>query len=155
MLAAAGHIYGGLIVASGTSFATPYAAGVATLIRQVHPNLTAYEVINRMATTAKPVTQQFAQREPQSYMAPSFQQGGGLIDAYAAVFTNTVLNVSDLAFNDTKFISPRSFQITNVGNQSVTYEITHEPTASVGCFMDVWRMGAWRRAGRTDSRSRC
>jgi membrane-anchored mycosin MYCP len=36
----------------GTSFAAPYVAGLAALVRQQYPNLTAKQVMNRIKTTA-------------------------------------------------------------------------------------------------------
>ncbi|GAA5122354.1 S8 family serine peptidase [Haloechinothrix salitolerans] len=37
----------------GTSFAAPYVAGLAVLVRQMHPELTAREVMHRITTTAQ------------------------------------------------------------------------------------------------------
>lgn len=37
----------------GTSFAAPYVAGLAVLVRQLHPELTAREVMHRITTTAQ------------------------------------------------------------------------------------------------------
>lgn len=133
-LAAGGTIYGGYVVASGTSFSSPYAAGVAALLKQVHPNITAVEIINRLATTAKPIKMQTNLRVTQDYLAPTFQQGGGLVDAYAAVHTTTTFNASDLAFNDTSFIQPQSFEIYNQGNETVTYELSHTPGPTIYTF---------------------
>ncbi|KAJ4397852.1 hypothetical protein N0V93_002089 [Gnomoniopsis smithogilvyi] len=124
-IAAGGMIYGGFVVASGTSFSSPYAAGVAALLKQAHPDLTPDQIINRLATTAKPIQMQTNLRVTQDYLAMPFQQGSGLVDAYAAVRATTTFNVSELAFNDTTFIGPQSFEIFNAANESLTYEITN------------------------------
>lgn len=129
-----GEIYGGLVVASGTSFSSPYVAGVAALMREAHPGITGNEIMNRLATTAKPVRMQSNQRVTQDYLSPTFQQGGGMIDAYAAVRTTTTFNVSELAFNDTAYLRPLSFEMRNDGNSSVTYEITHTPGPTLYTF---------------------
>ncbi|KAH8785838.1 peptidase S8/S53 domain-containing protein [Diaporthe sp. PMI_573] len=134
ILTAGGTIYGGLVIASGTSFSAPYVAGVAALIKQAHPGITPNEIINRLATTAKPVKMQSNQRQTQDYLAPAFQQGGGMIDAYAALRTTTTLNVSDLAFNDTAYSQPQSFEIRNGGGGSVIYELTHNPGPTLYAF---------------------
>ncbi|KAG8169109.1 hypothetical protein KVR01_001858 [Diaporthe batatas] len=134
ILTAGGTIYGGIVIASGTSFSAPYVAGVAALIKQAHPGITPNEIINRLATTAKPVRMQSNQRQTQDYLAPIFQQGGGMIDAYAALKTTTTLNVSDLAFNDTAYSQPQSFEIRNSGSDSVTYELTHNPGPTLYAF---------------------
>jgi subtilisin family serine protease len=133
-MTAGGTIYGGLVIASGTSFSAPYVAGVAALMRQAHPGITPNEIINRLATTAKPVKMQSNQRQTQDYLAPAFQQGGGLIDAYAALRTTTTLNVSDLAFNDTAYSRPLGFELRNGGGDSVTYELTHNPGPTLYAF---------------------
>lgn len=129
-----GHIYGGLVIASGTSFSSPYAAGVAALMREAHPNITPVEIINRLATTAKPLRMQSNQRVTQDYLAPAFQQGAGGMDAYAAVRTTTTFNISDLAFNDTAYIKPLGFEIRNGGNSSVTYQFSHNPGPTLYTF---------------------
>ncbi|POS73646.1 serine endopeptidase [Diaporthe helianthi] len=134
VLTAGGRIYGGLVIASGTSFSAPYVAGVAALIKQAHPGITPDEIINRLATTAKPVKMQSNQRQTQDYLAPAFQQGGGMIDAYAALKTTTTLNVSDLAFNDTAYSQPQSFEIRNGGADSVTFELVHNPGPTLYTF---------------------
>lgn len=128
------ELYGGLVSASGTSFSSPYVAGVAALMREAHPGITPAEIMNRLATTAKPVRMQSNQRVTQEYLAPAFQQGAGMIDAYAAVRTTTTFNVTDLAFNDTAFLRPMSFEVRNEGTESVTYEISHNPGPTLYTF---------------------
>ena len=60
--------------ASGTSFASPYVAGVAALVRAVAPHLSAAEVVDILAETAQDVGD--GGRDPQF--------GWGLVDAEAA-----------------------------------------------------------------------
>lgn len=133
-IAAGAMIYGGYVVASGTSFSSPYAAGAAALVKQAHPEITPDQLINRLATTAEPIRMQTNQRVTQAYLAPAFQQGAGLINVHAALHTTTTFNVSELAFNDTTFIRPLSFEMYNMGNASVSYEITHVPAATMYTF---------------------
>ena len=60
---------------AGTSFAAPFVAGTAALVRSAHPNLTAKEVADRLVATAAP--------------APggknSIEYGAGIVDPYRAV----------------------------------------------------------------------
>lgn len=66
---------GGYVSWSGTSGATPIVAGIVALVRAAHPNLDAANVINRVLSTATPVTNE----------VPDPLYGFGVVDAYAAV----------------------------------------------------------------------
>jgi hypothetical protein len=59
----------------GTSGATPIVAGIVALVRAAHPELDATGVVNRIISTARPVTQ----------AVPDPDYGYGIIDAAAAV----------------------------------------------------------------------
>lgn len=59
---------------SGTSFAAPFVAGTAALIRQAHPGLTARQVIERIQNTAIPAAG-----------GHDFAVGHGVVDPVAAV----------------------------------------------------------------------
>jgi type VII secretion-associated serine protease mycosin len=66
----------GLVTAAGgTSFATPFVAGVAALVRAYHPQLTAAQVIHRIEATAE---------HPPGPL-PSGSLGWGEVNPYAAV----------------------------------------------------------------------
>lgn len=59
----------------GTSFAAPYVAGVAALVRAAHPKLSARQVIARIEATA----------DRPAGPVPDPQYGWGMVDPYAAV----------------------------------------------------------------------
>ncbi|SDT74603.1 type VII secretion-associated serine protease mycosin [Actinoplanes derwentensis] len=65
----------GHLVASGTSFSTPYVAGVAALVRAAHPDLTAAQVRHRLEATA----------DHPARSLPDSEYGWGVVNAYAAV----------------------------------------------------------------------
>lgn len=66
---------GGHSSLQGTSGATPIVAGIAALVRAAHPDLDAAGVVNRIISTARPVTS----------VVPDPDYGYGIVDAAAAV----------------------------------------------------------------------
>lgn len=66
--------FGIIAGAAGTSFAAPYVAGVAALVRAAHPDLSASQVVRRIEATAD-----------RSGAAPDPRLGWGVVDPYAAV----------------------------------------------------------------------
>lgn len=64
-------------------------------------------------------------------MAPVFQQGGGLVDAWNAVHSTTLLSVATLAFNDTANRPKElNFNIKNTGTETITYQLSHVGASS-------------------------
>ncbi|GAA2835640.1 type VII secretion-associated serine protease mycosin [Crossiella cryophila] len=60
----------------GTSFAAPYVAGVAALVRERYPNLSAYQVMSRLQQTAQ---------HPAGKGGRDFYLGYGMVDPIAAL----------------------------------------------------------------------
>ncbi|RKK20222.1 hypothetical protein BFJ66_g15180 [Fusarium oxysporum f. sp. cepae] len=118
--------FGGLGVLSGTSMSTPFGAGVAALVKQKHPEYSADDIRNAIATTARPVKWNDAKGHILEFLAPTFQQGGGLVDAWSAVHATTLLSTASLSFNDTAYRATNlTFSIKNIGKKSAKYRLSH------------------------------
>jgi hypothetical protein len=118
---------GGYAILSGTSMATPQVAAIYALVGQVRGTFDPTILGNAISTTAKANLWNDGEA---SYagLAPVAQQGPGLIQAYDAAFTTTLLSVASISFNDTEhFVDSYSFAIENIGSSSVTYTVSHVP----------------------------
>jgi hypothetical protein len=127
---------GGYGVLSGTSMATPFVAGVVALMKQARPDLDPYTIRSILGTTGHPVTFNDG-KTTYDYLAPVVQQGGGEVDAFAAVHTSTVIDVANLAFNDTAhFVKEANFTITNRGSSEITYNFDYVNAATAYTLPD-------------------
>ncbi|RKL21389.1 hypothetical protein BFJ70_g13548 [Fusarium oxysporum] len=94
---------------------TPFGAGVAVLVKQKHPEYSADDIRNAIATTARPVKWNDAKGHTLEFLAPTFQQGGGFVDAWSAVHATTLLSTASLSFNDTAYRATNlTFSIKNI-----------------------------------------
>ncbi|UKZ52749.1 hypothetical protein TrVGV298_006536 [Trichoderma virens] len=115
---------GGYAVLSGTSMATPFAAGSLALLKSQQPHLSVQELYARLMTTASPVN------EPGSnQVASTARQGGGLINVYAAVKADTVISPSELTLRDSATPAPQKITITNQSKSKKKYSIQHSPAS--------------------------
>ncbi|KAL2753080.1 hypothetical protein ACRALDRAFT_1052831 [Sodiomyces alcalophilus JCM 7366] len=126
---------GSYSVISGTSMATPLVAAAVALIAEARNTLDPVEIMNLLASTAKP--QLFHDRVAASdFLAPVAQQGSGLIQAYDAAYATVLLSTSSLAFNDSDhFVAEQSFSIKNVGAHDITFNLHNVPAATVYTFL--------------------
>ena len=125
---------GGYAVLSGTSMACPLAAAVVALVGQVRGTFDPATIESLLAATANP---NLFNDGTSTYpiLAPVAQQGGGLIQAYDAAYTNVELSVSSIAFNDTdNFEDTMNFTISNAGDDSVTYSLSNVGAATAYTF---------------------
>lgn len=129
---------GGYAVESGTSMATPFVAAVYALVAQIR-GITgiANELEGLVSSTAKAGRWNDgggALRE----LAPTTQQGPGLVQAHDAAFSSTLLSVKSISFNDSAHApGPVSFTIENLGLDTITYHIGHVPSIGMYVFDDV------------------
>lgn len=129
---------GGYAVYSGTSMATPFVAAVYALIAQIRElQSNAVELANLVSSTAKAVSWNDATGAIHE-LAPVAQQGPGLVQAYDAAYSTTLLDVRSLAFNDSDhFQSSMTFTIENTGSDTITYKISHTPATSMYALNNV------------------
>ncbi|KAL7908333.1 peptidase S8/S53 domain-containing protein [Trichoderma velutinum] len=115
---------GGYAVLSGTSMATPFAAGSLALLKSQQPHLSVAELYARLMITASPVN------EPNStQIASTARQGGGLIDVYAAIKADTVISPSELTLRDSETPAPQKITITNQSKSRKKYSLQHSPAS--------------------------
>ncbi|KAG4432961.1 hypothetical protein IFR05_011556 [Cadophora sp. M221] len=129
---------GGYAVESGTSMAAPYISGVVALLMQKRGKKFATEnIVNLLASTAKPVNFNDGS-ESSPLLAPVIQQGGGLVNAYQAVNTGTLVKLDNIALNDTdNFKAVHKINIKNIGSLPQTYTFGHLVAATAYTFTPV------------------
>ncbi|KXH46308.1 serin endopeptidase [Colletotrichum nymphaeae SA-01] len=122
---------GGYGVVSGTSQAAPFVAGIAALVKQQHPDYSSEDIRNVIAATSRPVKWYDGKGNTGDFLAPVLQQGSGLVDAWGAVHSTTLLSASALSFNDTANRPKElTFTIKNTGLKTTTYDLSHVGASS-------------------------
>lgn len=119
---------GGYGVMSGTSMATPYVAGIAALYMSARgfvDKITTEEFKNVIMSTATPLNYSYNSTD-HYYLAPTTKQGLGLVNASAALETTLQLNITSISLSDIDHLKNKTtFNITNIGKTTVTYQFSH------------------------------
>ncbi|KAG5938400.1 hypothetical protein E4U59_003799 [Claviceps monticola] len=118
-------------VMSGTSMSCPQAAGIIALIRQVRGAISPQEIEDLLSSNSNPELFNDGTKF-YDYLAPVPQQGGGLVQAYDAAYSTTLLSPSSLSFNDTEhFAKSLNFTLRNTNSEQATYKIAHMPAITI------------------------
>ena len=127
----------GLTPISGTSFSGPITAGALSLIREAHPNRTAFEIkATAMNTANLEVYSEPKGLNSGAELAPISYIGAGLVDAEKAVNSeviawNAETNQAALAFGLLNVTEPSSFTKTitvkNFSSDEKTFTLRHTP----------------------------
>jgi type VII secretion-associated serine protease mycosin len=116
---------GGQCIDNGTSFAAPYVAGVAALIRSKYPNWTQAQVVARIEQTAQ-----------RTDRGPNHLIGWGVVDPVAAL-------TSDDPPTDKPTPDPASLQLQNAGSSIVPGKLTiGETTEERNARYGIYVVGA-------------
>jgi hypothetical protein len=121
---------GGYKVASGTSMATPFMAGVYALVAEVRGTFDPAELATHLSSTSRAQLWNDGSGTLHGF-APVCQQGAGLVQAYDAAFATTQLSTKGISFNDTDNFRAATFTIRNMGSEAVIYEIGSSPALSM------------------------
>ncbi|KAG8734128.1 hypothetical protein FRC11_011391 [Ceratobasidium sp. 423] len=117
-------------IASGTSMATPFAAGSAALLLQTHGKTpaTAKAARSIFQNAAIPVKQTAVNN---SLIEVASHQGAGLLNVYSAIKNTGSLLPAELLLNDTAYFKGvHTLVVKNGGKQSVTYTLSHVATGT-------------------------
>lgn len=119
-------------ILSGTSMSTPLVAGVYALLAEARGTSDPKLLESLLSSTAKPANWYDGTSVSADSLAPVPQQGAGMIQAYDAAVSTTLLNVSSLAFNDSDHhVTQASFTITNLASHPITYSLSHQNAGTV------------------------
>ncbi|KAG6010944.1 hypothetical protein E4U21_002614 [Claviceps maximensis] len=114
---------GSYAVQDGTSQSAPLVAAIIALISQVRGTFDPALMTNLLSSTAKPEVWNDG-NQFYGELAPAAQQGAGMVQAFDAAYTTTLLSPSSLSFNDTDHLATNlNFTLVNKGKRTVTYNL--------------------------------
>ncbi|WP_432102383.1 S8 family serine peptidase [Streptomyces sp. bgisy091] len=138
-------------VSSGTSMASPHAAGVAALLLQKNPGLTPPQVRTALQNTATPLAMT---GDPERGDQPVAQQGAGRIDAVAAVAAvsrgGATASPSELPLGDLEGRPViRRITVRNDSDRAQSYTVRHRAAVSAAPpYTSEWQADDRAGAGR-------
>ncbi|KAH7377492.1 alkaline elastase YaB [Cadophora sp. MPI-SDFR-AT-0126] len=125
-------------VASGTSFSTPYIAGVAALF-YAHAKKDHVEFAQKLLTTATSLSTS-PNGKTVVGIASLAQQGAGMVDAVKLLgYSTTITSNNKISLNDTdNRISTHRITLLNNGTSEATYNISHESAVTIESRDQEW-----------------
>jgi subtilisin family serine protease len=107
---------------SGTSMATPHTTGVAALMKQSHLSWNPDMIRTALINTSTNMRDEANQAKPDGLNSESINdQGGGLLDVYAAVNTKGLMGVAGDGVNTPTILGSHSYGAVPVVNSRTTF----------------------------------
>lgn len=128
---------GGYAVYSGTSMATPFVAATYALVQEARRENGVSGDVD-LATLLSSTSQARFWNDGSGTLndlAPIPQQGPGIVQAYDAAFTSTLLTTRSISFNDTDHMPENvTFALGNSGSDTITYTFSNLPAMGMYVF---------------------
>ncbi|RCI13997.1 hypothetical protein L249_7991 [Ophiocordyceps polyrhachis-furcata BCC 54312] len=131
----------GFVSRSKPSSAAALVASVVALVAEARGPLDPAKMQNLLMSNSEPQTKftaKFYRPKPEKpYFEPVAHQGAGLVRAYDAAFSTSLLELetTGLNFNDTEhFVPSLEFTLKNMGNDDVKYQLSHIPAKTVHTY---------------------
>jgi uncharacterized protein (TIGR03437 family) len=146
-----GELYAasGFLVSQGTSFSAPQVAGVAALVKQAHPALTAIQLKSAVVNTA---TQDATEN---GTTASVLAVGAGKVNAGSAVANNLIVAPTSASFGIVKpgtLPLTQQLQLTNIGTTPLVLSVSlNRRTAELAAHTSIDRPNLTLAPGATDS----
>lgn len=119
------------LIQSGTSQATPHAAGAAALLLQMNPSLTAAEVKSALTATAK--------ADAKTGSVPNFRWGYGKLDAFGAASTLVTSLEQVSASVPTEFVLRQNYPNPFNPTTTIEFEVAVEGVVNLRVFDQLGR----------------
>lgn len=117
--------------------ATPLLAAIFALISEARGTKDPQILRSLVSATAKPKVWFDGTTAHDNILAPVAQQGAGIVQAWDAAHTYTILSESSISFNDSDhFVGERTFTIQNTASEDVTYVLGHTKALTMYTFAD-------------------
>lgn len=117
---------------SGSSMATPQMAGIAALVLSTRTEKFNVQQLRALLSTT---SQMIVTINSTNILESAIHQGAGLVNAYCAAYTKTLVSIGSMALRDLEHLTARQeFTITNVGSQSYSYTLEHRPAQTLASF---------------------
>lgn len=116
--------YGDYCVLQGTSMATPYLAASYALVKSQFPHESITQLLNRLQTTARPLPWALNT----TILSATAQQGAGLVNAYDAIFSSTIISPGQLLISDVSraIYGTANITINNPSDLVKVYTLAHQ-----------------------------